>query len=523
MRKSVLIAAFLLIALLTMIGCGTPKETAPAAPEEPKKPVVVRLEGGDWGYPNPFTHYSRGPGVNKMRLIFDSLLERDERGDIPWLAESWSILDGGRRYVFQLRKGVKWQDGKPFTARDVAFTLNYYRKHPPVSVPSGASFQPDYLLSINVLSEHQVELVVAEPNANFLQAIGRLSIIPEHIWKDVAEPAKFTDPQSVIGTGPFRLTDYSKEHGSYRYEANREFWGPKVLVDVLEFVPTSDPVLALEKGDIDLAGVPSDVLDRFRKDPSFVLMENPGFWGYRLRFNMQRVEEFKDRQLRRAFAYAINRQDLVDKIARGAGVVGSMGILPPQHRWYNPNLPQYEYDPKKAEELLKGLGPSVKRSYELLVGSGAEVRIGELLKEHLSQVGIELRVVSADTKSRDARIAEGKYEIVLVGHGGWGGDPDYLRTRFSSRVGDWFNGTPGYDNPELTLLLEKQIKETDENKRKELVFRIQHLLAEDVPEIPLYMTTGYTVFRREKYDGWMHVYDHHAPTHNKLSYLERKK
>jgi len=77
------------------------------------EPVVVRLEGGDWGYPTPFAHYSRGPGSAKMRYIFDSLLERDEKENIPWLAERWEILDGGERYIFHLRPGVRWQDGKP--------------------------------------------------------------------------------------------------------------------------------------------------------------------------------------------------------------------------------------------------------------------------------------------------------------------------------------------------------------------------------------------------------------------------
>lgn len=524
---SLALTAVLLLSLVA--GCslksGVEQETAPNAGEAGEKaktePVVVRLEGGDWGYPTPFAHYSRGPGSAKMRYIFDSLLERDEKDNISWLAENWEILDNGKRYIFHIRPGVKWQDGKPLTAHDVAFSFHYYRDKPPVSI-NDLILDRDFLLEIKALSDHQVEFVVAEAKATFLEAAGRVSIIPEHIWAGVEKPEEFTGPESVIGSGPFRLVDYSKEHGTYRYEAFEEFWGPRVRVDVLEFVPVSDPVLALEKGEIHLAEIPADVLSRFEKDSAFTLMKNPGFWGYRIRFNMKKLPEFRERELRQAFAYAIDRQELVDKNARGEAVPGSPGILSPHHRGYNPDVPQYEHNPEKAREIILGLKAILKPTYELLVGEGREVRIGELLKEQLSRAGVELRVTSVDMKSRDARIAEGNYELVLVGHGGWGQDPDFLRTRFYSAETTWFNGTPEYVNPEIDRLAGEQLRETDESRRKELIYRMQRLLAEDVPEIPLYLTTGHTVFRHEKYDGWMHVFDHHAPTHNKLSYLERE-
>jgi peptide/nickel transport system substrate-binding protein len=537
MKKTPVLSFFLIMLLFLILAGCAPQEIEQKAGPDAKdtkavetrteeriakaEPVVVRLEGGDWGYPTPFAHYSRGPGSALMRYIFDSLLERDEKGYIPWLAERWEIFDEGKRYVFHIRPGVKWQDGQPLTARDVAFSFNYYREHPPVW-KDDLVLDKDYLLDISVLSDRQVEFVVSEARATFLEAAGRVSIIPEHIWTKVDKPDEFSGPEAVIGSGPLRLVDYSKEHGTYRYEAYGEFWGPRVRVDVLEFVPVSDPVLALEKGEIDLASIPADVLHRFKENPAYTVMENPGFWGYRLRFNMQKLPEFQNRDLRRAFAYTINREELVEKIARGEAIPGNPGILSPHHRWYNPQVPQYEHNSEKARELLAGLNANLKPAYELLVGGDREVRIGELLKEQLSQAGIELRVTSVDMKTRDARIAEGNYQLVLVGHGGWGQDPDYLRTRFVGAEGDWFSGTPGYANPEVDRLAQEQLKETNESRRKELIFRLQQLLAEDVPEIPLFLTTGHTVFRHESYDGWMHVFDHHAPTHNKLSYLERE-
>jgi len=528
------LAALTLTLLLLFAGCGKDTGNPPDAADigdaggaagketaQQEDPVIVRLEGGDWGYPTPFAHYSRGPGSSKMRLIFDSLLERDEKGCIPWLAEKWDVEDNGTRYVFHIRRGVKWHDGRDLTAHDVAFSFNYYREHPPVSI-SDLVLDPNTLLDIKAPSDYEVQFLLDEANATFLEAAGRVAVIPRHIWSGVGNPEEFTGPTSVIGTGPFCLEEYSKEHGTYQFTAFEGFWGPRPRVDVLEFIPVSDPVLALTTGETALAGIPADVLPRFRSDPAFTVMPNPGFWGYRLRFNLERLPAFQDRRLRQAMACAIDRRELVDKLARGEGIPGSMGILSPHHRWYNPEVPAYGHDPDRARQLIADSGATLRPSYELLVGGDREVRIGELLKEQLAEVGIQLQVVSGDMKTRDARIAAGDYELVLVGHGGWGKDPDFLRTRFCSTEATWYSGTPGYVNPEVDALAVQQLRETDEGRRRDLVFELQRALAEDVPEIPLYLTTGHTVFRHDVYDGWMHVFDHHAPTHNKLSYLERQ-
>ena len=88
--------------------------------------LVINLSGGDWGYPSPYTHYSRGPGMFKMRLIFDSLLERGEEGLIPWLAKDYDISNDGKVYTFVLNQGVKWHDGKDLTAEDVKFSFEYF-------------------------------------------------------------------------------------------------------------------------------------------------------------------------------------------------------------------------------------------------------------------------------------------------------------------------------------------------------------------------------------------------------------
>nr|WP_269746190.1 ABC transporter substrate-binding protein [Syntrophaceticus schinkii] len=302
-------------------------------------------------------------------------------------------------------------------------------------------------------------------------------------------------------------------------------------------MPVSEGILAFEQGEVDMTGVTPDVLQRFEKDPDCKIVKAPAFWGYRMLFNMGETAVFQEKELRQAFCYAMDKQNMIDKVQRGAGVPGCAGILPPDHVMYNSKAKQYDHNPKQAEELLVKLGydklengvrvnsKGEKLSFNLLVGG--EVRLAEIIKEHLGKVGIEVTVQSVDGKTRDARVQDNKYQLAITGHGGWGNDADYLRERFSSEKKAGGGISPnlmrfkGYSNPELSELLEKQFETIDENERKKQIFKAQELLAEDVPEIPIYYTTGYTVYKPAKYDGWMFMFDHHSLEHSKLSYLER--
>ena len=124
---------------------------------------VLRLEGGtDWGAPNPFQCQSRGPGTAKMELAYASLLEKDETGDIGWLAESWTVE--GNDYTFTLRQGAAFQDGQPLTTDDVAFTIDYYNAHPPVSNPLAAGTEACIVDHYTVVDERTITLTVKSPD-----------------------------------------------------------------------------------------------------------------------------------------------------------------------------------------------------------------------------------------------------------------------------------------------------------------------------------------------------------------------
>jgi len=533
------LALFLAIMLVAGLGAGCDfqgdqngEEVEEASPseerEEEKEPVVVKLEGRDAGFPNPFTHYPRMRGT-VMKKVFDSLLEPDEEKCIPWLVKNWDISEDGRTHVIDLQEGVKWHDGEEMTARDVVFSFEYYQEHPPVFIGEVLT-QPDYIESMEATSDYQVEIITSEPNSTFYCEAGMLRIIPEHIWEGVEDPYEFTEPESTIGCGPFVLTDYSKEHNTYRYEAFDDYWGPKQRVDTIEYVPVSDEILALEKGDISITRISPDLVSRFEGDPQFQLEESPAFAGTMISFNMNENEIFQDKRFRQAVTYALDKDEIIEKVLRGAAKPGSPGILPIDHQYYNPGLPEYGHDPDKALEILEELNlDGEDLSFELLLAEGPELRAGELIKEQLGRVGIDLEVVAADRRSRDARANEGKYEMAILAMGAWGLDPDYVRIRYHSGLGEDVGGSAtavlgrnqGYENPQLDQLLEEQLREQDREKRQDIIFEIQEVLAEEVPEVPLYNNYYYYSFRPEEYDGWTFMFDHAVMEHAKLSYLER--
>lgn len=537
MNKRKLISLFLIIclALSLLSGCES-HVNAPAAaggessgeagssggPESSYRVDTLKLAGGaDWGVPSPYLNVSRGPGQAKMRLVFASLLEKDETGDVPWLAESWSFE--GKDYTFTLFKGQSFHDGEPLTTEDVAFTIDYFRQYPPVtnSLGAGDGFIVD---SYTIIDDYTITITVKEADADTLSNLGSFVILPKHIWENVEDPYTYNVPDCLVGSGAYMCTGYEGATGSYEFTAFDGWVNGKQAAQRILFVPVSDELLAFENGEIDIASMPADLKDKYMGDESIGFVEKADDMGYKMLINFEKLPEFLDISLRRGVYAALDRQSIVDNVFRGMGSVGSAGYVPESSLFYNENVVKYDYDPELAREVLGEKGFEIS----LLTDDAADgISIGEIVKNGLEAAGMSVTVEAVDSASRDDRINKGDYDFAIVGNGGWGNNPPgYMRTLFSD-ISKYTGTNPasmgprGYSNEQMTLLAEGQLKETDFEKRKEMFQELEYLVSEEIPLFVLGNQSSYSMYRKDYYDGWMKTYAYQQAEQNRLSYMAR--
>jgi peptide/nickel transport system substrate-binding protein len=468
---------------------------------------TLRLPGGGyWGHPSPFG-FNRGPGYVRASLLFDTLAWRDASGEtIPWLATDWSLSEDELTWTFTLRDGVRWHDGQPLTADDVAFSIDYYLAHPGMG---WFMAQVQQIESATVISQDQVAIKLLQPYAPFLQTIAEAMLIfPKHIWQDVTDPQAFTEPAAFVGSGAYRLVEFSQAEGTYLFEANPEFFLGMPYVRRIEFVPTGDEILALSNGDVSafdkFGGVTEEMLAPFRLPP-FDVADAPGEWGMYLYFNLEKETPLQDRRVRQAMAHAIDRQAMVDRVLYGFGQLGNPGFLPPANPFYNPGVKDYALDLEGARSLLAeagyGGGPiELAYSPEWIMASP---RVVEIVEAGLSGIGIPLEPVPMDQATIDAAAKEGSYELLLTGFGGLGADPDQLRRSFaSSSESRGFSRALGYHNAEFDALAEAQVSMVDLEERQAAVGEMQAILAEDLPVLALYYTDRVVAYNAQVFDNW---------------------
>jgi peptide/nickel transport system substrate-binding protein len=475
------------ISLILLPACGN--ANAPAS--SPVSSYTIADATGDWGYPSPYAHYSRGPGYVRMSFIFETLVWKNATEFVPQLAREWSYNADDNSYTFKLQENVKWHDGTDFTADDVVFTFNYTREHPYQWVDNSI------VESSEALDKYTVKLYLSRPYAPFFQDVaGVQPILPEHIWESVTTPEEFLTPEAVIGTGPYTLADYSKEHGTYLYRANDDYYLGKPVVQEIKFVKVAAEMApaALKNGSVDSASIPAEVVDDIEA-AGLTVMSEPPSWNGKLTINYKK-EPLSSKEFRQALAYAIDREALVQVVFRGNAIPGSPGMMPPTSVWYNPDTPQYPYDPAKAQELIKSLGYALQNGQFVKDGQPLKLSliaapdykdVGQFITQQLEQIGFDIDFQTLEAKTVDARVDAWNFDLSIYGHGGIF-DPSILQRTI---LGEGFNSTRYSEDAELTQLLNAQLSEMDAAKRKDMVFQIQELYAEDMPALTLYYPESY--------------------------------
>ncbi len=441
-------------------------------------------------------------------LIFNGLTKYDKDINLTGdLAERWEIKNNGREIIFYLRKGVLWHDGVEFTSRDVLFTYKAVTD-PRNPTPYSGIYGP--VEKVEALDRYTVRVLYKEPFAPALESWG-MGIMPSHLLegKDLAKSEFNRRP---VGTGPYKLAKWITGQRIELERFDKYFEGtPGIRRYISRIIPDlSTMFLELKFGGIDYMGLtPSQYklkadTEFFKK--RFQKFRYPAFGYTYLGFNLL-DERFKDRKVRQAIAYAIDKEKIIKGVLLGFGRPCT-GPFPPDSWAYNKNVKGYPYDPEKALNLLRETGwvldnGMLKKEgkpfrFTILVNQGNNQRLmaAQIIKEDLKKIGIEvdIRVIEWQTLLHQF-IDKKRFEAVIMG---WAlsRDPDIYDIWHSSKTKEGEFNFISYNNPEVDRLLLKGRTTLDKEKRKRIYHRIHEILHEDQPTVFLYVPDALPVLHR---------------------------
>lgn len=442
----------------------------------------------------------------------EALLGLDWKNDVlvptPSLAESWTVSADGLTYTFSLVKNAKWHDGVPFTSADVKFTFQELtsKLHP----VGRTMFQS--VKSIDTPDKHTVVLQLTDPFPALLlvlnQGLSLGVIMPKHLYEGtdyVNNPRNFAN---VVGTGPFKLAEH-RRGAFFRYVRNPDYWRSgmpyldEVIVRIVPDAATRGTML--RAGEVDAmswSGVPLSKVKELMALPDIAISQVPqasASLNY-LVFNV-RNKPLSDVRVRRAIAHAVDRNLVVDLTQEGLAKVATSNLSSALGKGYwNPAPPYprlYPFSVDKANALLDEAGyrrGADGKRFKLKFVSGThqafQFAVAEVVKQQLGKVGIDLDVQLVDFNAMiDATYKKWDFDIHSVTITG-GPVPEIFISRFyrsdNSVKGVTFNNNAGYANPVVDDLFKKAMRELNPDARAKLWYRIQDILAEDMPVLALW-------------------------------------
>lgn len=487
-RPTVLLSLFVFLFLLTG---ETPESLA-----QPKKggtlvigfisePTVLDSCSGTW------------QSATTAGSLQSGILETDENlKTVPGLAESWSVDYKNKKYIFNIRKGVKWHDGKPFTVQDVKFSFETFL---PAYDNRGIYLKDT---KVNILSDTRVEVKPGSwaPGIQLDRfASVDWALYPKHILEGVDFP-KSTFRRAPVGTGPFKAQEWVR--GSHiTYVRNNDFWKPdRPHLDKLIIKIIRDPSMllaALTAGEVDFVyrGLPYEAYEMMKQNPNLqVLVDYKPNYKLHLGCNTKHPI-LSNPVVRKAIAHALNKKDITAKatsnVCRPSDRVYAPELLPP-----NPNLTIYPYDPKKAEEMLDQAGYPRKSGgirFSLLVlvraGEVEEEKAADLIKENLKAVGIDLTLKKGDFNT--ILQLEGNYQFDLSLIKRWIHPIFDYQNHHSSwiRPGSVLVNTIQYSNPKADYWYDQwAYHATSDEERIKALLNAEKIVTDDLPDIPLFDT-----------------------------------
>jgi peptide/nickel transport system substrate-binding protein len=531
--RGIVRAAALAAALLALAGAvAAPAGVVASPPSATPTAVSYRIGiGQDYDGMNPFVSWS-GISWECFRLGYDFLTWYDaDYKPVPDVATSWETSDDGKTWTFRIREGMKWQDGRPLTARDVAFTYNLI-----LDTRHWAYIQ--YLTGVTDVTapdDATVVITTSAPNAGMLALY--IPILPEHVWKKV-DPDHLETFKNMpfVGSGPFRVAELEKSKW-VKLEANPDYpdelGGPPTLDEVYFVISqnTDSMIEDYKAGSLDaIVDFPATYEKVLAEVPGTTTVAAPAVGFHELGFNCWKSSRSKgnpllrDPVIRQAVHWAIDKQKIVATSMAGLAEPGTSLISTAQGDWHweVPKAGQYRYDPVRAKRMLEDAGYSDRDGdgvRENAAGDELSFRLvalneypedqaaAKMIVSWCGDVGIELELEQKDEGAFSDEVYDNAdYDLFIWS---WGGDIDpgfMLSTFTTTQIGGW--GDSQYSNPEYDRLYVRQAQAfdpadaEDTAPRKAITDEMQKILYRDSPYVILWYNLNLQAFRTNGWRGY---------------------
>jgi peptide/nickel transport system substrate-binding protein len=458
-------------------------------------------------------------------VIYDQHIAQNSLNTIrPDLAESWSWSEDGTELTFKLRSGVKWHDGKPFTAKDVKCTFDLLQGKTAdklrINPRKGWWYNVD---NISADSDLQATFHLRRPQPALLTllASGYSPIYPCHV-----SPAQMR--QHPIGTGPFKFVEY-KPNEYIKVAKNPDYWKPgRPYLDGIEYdiVPNrSTAILGFAAKQFDMTWpfyitVPL-LRDVKSQAPNAICELRTNNGTSNLLINRDKPP-FDNADLRKAFALSIDRKAFVDILTEGQGKIGGAMLPPPEGLWGMPpellqTIPGYGPDVAKnradAREIMKKLGYGPDKRLELTISTRNVPSFRDpavILIDQLKEIYVGGVLDTIETANWHSKVTRKDYIVAMNGTGSGVDDPD--QQFYENYACGSARNYSGYCNPELDKKFNEQSAMSDQDKRKRLVWEIDRKLQEDAARPIIFHdifatcwqpeVKGLTMMVNSIYNGW---------------------
>jgi peptide/nickel transport system substrate-binding protein len=439
--------------------------------------------------------------------VYEALTWVDQHGSIhPELAERWEISPDGKTYTFYLRKNVLWHDGTPFTSADVKFSLeNVTAKLHPWG--RGAFKTLD---RVDADDPHIAVVQLKTPSPAIMNAVS--AILPKHLWEGT-DFVKNPLNKKPIGTGPFKFVEYI-QGDRIRYSRNEKYYIPgEPAFDelVMRIIPDAAArVAAFEKGEVDMLynnSLPFTEIGRIKTFPNVEFKASSVSGSAFLGIINMKSKPYDDVRVRHALAHAIDRAFIRDNVLLPEFADIQVGPLPPSMGLANKSLKDYAYDAKRANQILDEAGYTRKADgprFEFrLLWAAHDIRItkmADVIRQNLGDVGISVSLQPLERAALNQKGYIGEQFDMIIDSYAQGPDPDIGTERLyvTSNIHDppqIFTNNSSYSDPQVDQLFSEQRLQTDPAKRKEIYDKIQAMVWDAVPVLPIVAYSGVGAFR----------------------------